>query len=162
MNYEHGYPHTHLCNGITRMIRWAGRGAEAVALVESWLLTLNFLPLEWGLMYKLPPTLAACAVAQWAETVLVQIPHSVLADTCSRRLEVSLCCYLSHTCALPITSLSSFILLNLIGGCGCIIVMQPASQWRCMSFAHSHHDEQCSMSTSHLAFYTCMSVYRQF
>ena len=142
------------------MVRW---GAEAVVLVESWLLTLNFLPLDWGLMYKLPPTLAPCAVAQGAEMVLVQIPCSVLlTDTCCRHLEVSLCCYLSHACALPITSLSSLILLSLIGGCGCIIVMQPASQWRCMSFAHSHHDEQRSMSTSHLAFYTCMSVYRQF
>lgn len=68
VNYEHRYPHTRWSNDITRMIRWARRGAEAVALVESWLLTLNFLPLDWGLMYKLPPSLAACAVAQGANT----------------------------------------------------------------------------------------------
>lgn len=29
VNHEHGYTHTHWSNGITRTIRWTGRGAEA-------------------------------------------------------------------------------------------------------------------------------------
>lgn len=73
----HGHMHTRWSHAVTMMIRWTGRGAKPVELVESWLFTLNLLSLDWGLMHELPPFLAIYHVARRAERMLAQGPCAV-------------------------------------------------------------------------------------